>query len=83
MSWFWSSPSPSPSPSPLATSAPASVFPYSTRWQAFWEIFQSFAVYILLTIFVIWIAYSYSKNSMDKKIMGGCGCGSSKLFSKR
>lgn len=76
MSWFglWS-PSPSPSPTPV------SVFPYSTKWQAFWEIFQSFIVYILLAIFVIWIAYSYSKNGMDKKIMGGCGCGT-KIWSK-
>lgn len=75
MSWFglWSS-------SPLVTPVSSSVFPYSTKWQTFWEIFQSFIVYILLAIFVIWIAYSYSKYGMDKKIMGGCGCGGSTKF---
>lgn len=79
MSWFGFSPSPSPTPS---SSVPASIFPYSTKWQAFWEIFQSFMVYILIAFFVVWIAYSYSKNGMDKKIMGGCGCGGSKFWSK-
>lgn len=76
MSWFGLS-----SSSPLVTPVPSAVSPYPpTKWQAFWEIFKSFLVYILLAIFVIWVAYSYSKYGMDKKIMGGCGCGSTTKF---
>lgn len=67
MSWF--TPTSLPVPTPISSG-----FPYSTKWEAFWEIFKSFIVYILIAIFVIWIAYSYSKNGMDKKLMGGCRC---------
>jgi ABC-type glucose/galactose transport system permease subunit len=63
---------PTPSPSPVS-SVPAAIFPYSTGWQAFWEIFRSFLVYIIIAVIIVWIAYTYSKYGGDRKIMGG-GC---------